>query len=247
MGHVHLLTLVVLQRHGKALWRLVGNLVRLAIELGLHHDPSEQEGTFTFEERQLRSQLWYICLVHDRGTSIMFGRPLAVQISDYRTPFPTRLLQSLTDPSLGGLVGSGAGASDESVSFFSEDFELSKGLMDIQGEIVCLLLRPGKLTGEELILHAVEIERLLEDWRQSMPPYYKRWFGASSLFRTQQAAAEEGAGDELLADVTVDGGLVMLKYAILRYVVRPPSRAKKALILIVTFGNVGCSSFGLSL
>lgn len=147
----------------------------------------------------------------------MFGRPLAVQIADYRTPFPTRLLPPSASQDLSlSLLGS-AGASDESISFFSEDFELSKGLMDIQGEIVCLLLRPGKLTGEELILHAVEIEKQLEDWRQSMPPYYKRWFGASSLFRTQQAAAEEGAGDELLADVTVDGGLVMLKYAILRY------------------------------
>lgn len=134
----------------------------------------------------------------------MFGRPLAVQIADYRTPFPTRLL-----PSPGGT---------EPVSFFSEDFELSNGLMDIQGEIVCLLLRPGKLTGEQLILHAVEIERLLEGWRQSMPPYYKRWFGASSLFRTASASSQREDGDELLTDVTVDGGLVMLKYAILRYV-----------------------------
>lgn len=78
------------------------------------------------------------------------------------------------------------------------------------------MLRPGKLTGEQLILHAVEIERLLEDWRQSMPPYYKRWFGPSSHFRTQ--TMPDGS-DELLQDVTVDGGLVMLKYAILRYVV----------------------------
>ena len=187
------------QRHGKALWRLVGNLVRLAIELGLHHDPSEQAGTFTFEERQLRAQLWYICLVHDRGTSIMFGRPLAVQQADYKIPFPTRCF-----PSPGGT---------EPLSFFSEDFDLSKGLMDIQGEIVNLLLRPGKLTGEQLILHAVEIERLLEDWRQSMPLYYKRWFGASSMFRTSPTA---DGSDELLADVTVDGGLVMLKYTILR-------------------------------
>lgn len=151
---------------------------------------------------QLRSQLWYICLVHDRGTSIMFGRPLAIQDSDYKTPFPTRCF-----PSPGGT---------EPLSFFSEDFELSKGLIDIQGEIVCTMLRPGKLTGEELILHAVGVERSLEEWRQSMPPYYKRWFGASSLYRT---TTMPDGGDELLADVTVDGGLVMLKYAILRYVI----------------------------
>lgn len=151
---------------------------------------------------QLRSQLWYICLVHDRGTSIMFGRPLAIQDTDYKTPFPTRCF-----PSPGGT---------EPLSFFSEDFELSKGLIDIQGEIVCTMLRPGKLTGEELILHAVGVERSLEEWRQSMPPYYKRWFGASSMYRTQSMP---DGGDELLADVTVDGGLVMLKYAILRYVI----------------------------
>lgn len=201
------------QRHGKALWRLVGNMVRLAIELGLHHDPSEQEGTFTFEEMQLRAQLWYICLVHDRGTSIMFGRPLAVQNADYRTPFPVRCM-----PSPGSVVNGNVNGGGPSESlFFSEDFELSKGLIDIQGEIVCSLLRPGKLTGEQLILHAVEIERLLEDWRQSMPPNYKRWFGASSLFRTHATYAPDNT-DELLADLSVDGGLVMLKYAILRYV-----------------------------
>ncbi|KAF8311076.1 hypothetical protein DL93DRAFT_2061475, partial [Clavulina sp. PMI_390] len=182
------------ERHGKALWRLVGNLIRLAIELGLHHDPSEQDGTFTFKERQLRSQLWYICLVHDRGTSIMFGRPLAVQSADYKTPFPHRAVVT------GG---------DVKRQFFSEDFDLSNGLCEIQGEIVCSLLRPGKLSGEQVIVHAINIERLLEDWRQSMPASYKRWVGASSLFR-------EGEQDELLADVTVDGGLVMLKYLILR-------------------------------
>ncbi|CAG8679249.1 3058_t:CDS:2, partial [Acaulospora colombiana] len=34
----------------RSLWRLVGTLVRLAVELGLHHDPMMQKDTFTPEE-----------------------------------------------------------------------------------------------------------------------------------------------------------------------------------------------------
>ena len=78
-----------IKRHGKALWRLVGNMVHLAIELGLHHNPREQGDTFTPEECQLRMRLWLICLVHDRETSIIFGQPLAVQRADLNAPPPT--------------------------------------------------------------------------------------------------------------------------------------------------------------
>ncbi|KAI5987176.1 fungal-specific transcription factor domain-containing protein [Pisolithus marmoratus] len=88
------------ERQGRSLWRLVGSLVRLAIELGLHHDPTSQGHTFTDEEAQLRIRLWGIVMVHDRGTSILLGRPLAISPSDSNTPHPSRpvkgqLLESL--------------------------------------------------------------------------------------------------------------------------------------------------------
>ncbi|KAJ3499197.1 hypothetical protein NMY22_g19533 [Coprinellus aureogranulatus] len=62
------------ERQGRTLWRLVGSLVRLSIELGLHHDPTtqlndgvaqgennsaEQQNVFTQEECELRIRLDY--------------------------------------------------------------------------------------------------------------------------------------------------------------------------------------------
>ncbi|OBZ72675.1 putative transcriptional regulatory protein C1F7.11c [Grifola frondosa] len=78
------------ERQGRTLWRLVGSLIRLAIELGLHHDPTVQDNTFSDEECQNRIRLWGIVLLHDRGTSILLGRPLAIAPSDSNTPRPTR-------------------------------------------------------------------------------------------------------------------------------------------------------------
>jgi len=63
------------------------------IALGLHHDPTVQKCTFTEEESQLRLLLWGIVMVHDRGTSILLGRPLAIAPFDSNTPHPTRLFE----------------------------------------------------------------------------------------------------------------------------------------------------------
>jgi hypothetical protein len=190
------LTFVPLQRHGRALWRLVGNMVRLAIELGLHHDPREQGDTFTPEECQLRMRLWLICLVHDRETSIIFGRPLAVQRADFNTPPPTRFLP-----------GSDGG---EPVALFSEHFELGSELLHIQTDIVNSLYRPGKLTGEQVVLRAIEIERSLEQWRRKLPAPYQKLFGGSMRLDRQQKV------ELVLANVTADRGITILKYGILR-------------------------------
>ena len=171
-------------------------MVRLAIELGLHHDPREQGDTFTPEECQLRMRLWLICLVHDRETSIIFGRPLAVQRADFNTPPPTRFFP-----------GSDGG---EPVALFSEHFELGSELLHIQTDIVNSLYRPGKLTGEQVVLRAIEIERSLEQWRRKLPAPYQKLFGGSMRLDRQQKV------ELVLANVTADRGITILKYGILR-------------------------------
>jgi hypothetical protein len=64
-------------------------MVRLSIELGLNHDPTTQS-IFDESECQLRIRLWGIVLVHDRGTSLLLGRPLAIAPNDTNTPHPMR-------------------------------------------------------------------------------------------------------------------------------------------------------------
>ncbi|KAF8317098.1 hypothetical protein DL93DRAFT_2154390 [Clavulina sp. PMI_390] len=179
------------ENHGKDTWRLVGNLVRLAVELGLHHDPREQPNTFSADEVQLRTRLWYIVLAHDRDASVMFGRPLAIQRADFNAPPPSRV-------------------SEQEVEVFAEHFELSSELLHIQGDFVNSLYRPGKLTGEQVVLRAIEVERSLEQWRKKLPEEYAQFMGGSlGLGREAKIAV-------VPTIVTPPRALTMLKYSILR-------------------------------
>ncbi|KAK7005539.1 fungal-specific transcription factor domain-containing protein [Favolaschia claudopus] len=84
------------ERQNRTLWRLVGSLVRLSIELGLHQDPANQinpttkRRLFGEEECILRTNLWAIILIHDRATSLILGRPLGIVVSDFSTPRPSQ-------------------------------------------------------------------------------------------------------------------------------------------------------------
>jgi hypothetical protein len=133
-------------------------------------------------------------MVHDRGTSTICGRPIAIQTCDYNTPFAEQYFGN--------------------TKHFADDFPFSKGLTDVQAELVCSLFAPGVLPDHEFVARAVMIERSLETWRINLPITYQQWFGKYSDRRRLPANGEE---DPLLAQVTVDAGLVMLKYTILRY------------------------------
>ncbi|KAH9178364.1 fungal-specific transcription factor domain-containing protein [Lactarius sanguifluus] len=110
------------ERQGRTLWRLVGSMVRLGIELGLNHDPTTQT-IFDESECQLRIRLWGIVLVHDRGTSLLLGRPLAIAPYDTNTPHPVR--PKSTRPDL------------------SEHFLLSHPIAEIQADIINSLIQPA--------------------------------------------------------------------------------------------------------
>lgn len=140
-------------------------------------------------------RLWLICLIYDRGTSIVFGRPLAVQRADFNTPVPSRKVKN---------------EKGDEYQAFSEHFELGSELLHIQGDIVNSLYRPGKLTGEQIVLRAIEIERSLEAWRKKMPESYQKLFGrtSSGLGRQQKI--------ELMSTVKIDRGVTMLQYGIMR-------------------------------
>lgn len=81
------------QSSDRTLWRLVGRLVRLSIEIGLHHNPLPliATGKLTGDECQLRIRLWSIVMSIDRETSIISGRPLSISPSDIDTPSPSAL------------------------------------------------------------------------------------------------------------------------------------------------------------
>ena len=146
------LSLTGIQRHQRTLWRLVGSMVRLAIELGLHHDPRRQGSTFSPEECELRINLWWIIMIHDRGTSVLLGRPLAIAQEDFDTPAPT------------------------TSTTVSEHFVDSKVLTDVQADIINSLYRPAPQSTEEFMHHARRILLSMTSFAKGLPLGYAPYF-----------------------------------------------------------------------
>ncbi|KAG6873227.1 hypothetical protein C0995_001245 [Termitomyces sp. Mi166 len=196
------------ERQGRTLWRLVGSLVRLSIELGLHHDPTTQTqpvppqapGTppspptkiFTHEESQLRIRLWSIVLVHDRGTSILLGRPLAISPNDSNTPHPAR-------------PKNWRGPCD-----FSEHFEHSMPLSDIQADIINSLYAPKKKQSADVIMcDATRIVNRMSEFRKGLPEKYSYYFSGTDDWPMDRRS-------QLVKEITEDEGLTLLKIGIAR-------------------------------
>lgn len=188
-----------LQRQGRTLWRLVGSLVRLAIELGLHHDPATfhqvnpsdpsagSNPQFTEEECQLRIRLWGTVLIHDRGTSILLGRPLAIAPSDSNTPRPSR--------AKGGEI--------------SDHFVLSAPIAEIQADIINSLYAPTTQSADSIMRHANRIIKSMVELRRQLPENYKWFFSGTEEWPAEQRT-------KLVQDITEDQGLTLLKIGITR-------------------------------
>ncbi|KAI5121227.1 hypothetical protein M0805_007235 [Coniferiporia weirii] len=175
------------ERQQRSLWRLVGSLVRVAIELGLHHDPFQQGQTFTEAECQLRIRLWTIVMIHDRGTSLLLGRPLAIAPADTSTSHPSR----------GKLID------------FSEHFFLSAPVADIQADIVNALYSPTRHTQEAIMRHATRIIKNMVEFRKGLPENYSNFFGGTQGWNIEEKR-------KLVQNITEDQGLTLLKLGIAR-------------------------------
>lgn len=171
-------------------------MVRLGIELGFHHDPTTQfspltnQPIFTEEESQLRIRLWAIILIHDRGTSILLGRPLAISPSDSNTPHPSR---------------------PKNVRFaeFSEHFELSLPVADFQADIVNSLYAPTRQAGDTIMRNATRIIKSMVEFRRRMPERYKYYFDGTDDWPVEKRT-------KLVQDISEDEGLTLLKIGIAR-------------------------------
>ncbi|KAJ7219910.1 fungal-specific transcription factor domain-containing protein [Mycena pura] len=182
------------ERQGRTLWRLVGSLVRLSVELGLHHDPTHQmnpatkQPVFSEEECLLRINLWGIILIHDRGTSILLGRPLGIAPSDSNTPRPSRA----------------KGHND-----FSEHFELSHAVAEIQADIINSLYSPTRHKGDTLMRNATRVIKSMSEFRRSLPEKYQNYFSGTDDWTLEQKT-------KLVRDINEDEGLTFLKVGIAR-------------------------------
>ncbi|TFK50055.1 hypothetical protein OE88DRAFT_1726606 [Heliocybe sulcata] len=174
---------------GRQLWRMVGSMIRLAIELGLHHDPTTQQQTFTDEEAQLRICLWASVIIHDRGTSLMLGRPLAISPSDSNTPWPSRG-RTLNDT--------------------SEHFIMSGPVAEIQADIINSLYSPTRQSAPDAtVRHATRIIKSMFEYRKQLPERYQWYFSGTDDWPIEKRV-------KLVQDITEDVGLTLLKVGITR-------------------------------
>lgn len=149
-----------------------------------------QNNTFSEEEAQLRIRLWGIVMVHDRGTSILLGRPLAIAPSDSNTPHPSR---PLTGQHLG----------------YSEHFLLSHPVAEIQADIINSLYSPSNKSADAVMRHATRIIKSMMEFRRQLPECYKYYFGGTDDWSLEKK-------QELVRGITEDQGLTLLKVGISR-------------------------------
>jgi len=152
----------------------------------LHHDPTTQGKTFSEDECQLRIRLWNIILIHDRGTSILLGRPLAISPSDSNTPRPKGPKPELSDHYL-----------------------YSPPLVEIQADIINSLYIPTWQSADTIMRHATRIIKSMVVFRNQLPESYKTLFGGTDDWTLDRRA-------RLVEDVTADQGLTLLKLGISR-------------------------------
>lgn len=130
--------------------------------------------------------------MHDRGTSILLGRPLAIAPSDTNTPRPSRPKPSQTH-----------------LEDFSEHFELSQPVADIQADIINALYTPKRNSPETMVRNATRIIRTMLEFRKGLPERYKPYFGGTNEWPLDKRS-------QLVKDITEDEGLTLLKIGISR-------------------------------
>jgi len=145
---------------------------------------------FTEEECQTRIRLWGIVLIHDRGTSILLGRPLGISPADTNVPRPTR-------------------PPTATLNDFSDHFELSHPIADIQADIINSLYKPNKQSAESIMHNATRIVKSMADFRRGLPERYKYYFSGSDDWTIEKKL-------ELVQGITEDEGLTLLKLGIAR-------------------------------
>jgi hypothetical protein len=137
-----------------------------------------------------RIRLWNIVLLHDRGTSLLLGRPLAIAPSDSNTPGPTR-------------------TSSHRQPDFSHYLESSNPIAHVQADIVTTLYTPYKLQGRELFQRTMEIIARLVEARKQLGDKYKHYFEGTAGWSTEERLA-------LVESIQLDEGLTLLKLGITR-------------------------------
>lgn len=153
-----------------------------------------QQHIFSEEECELRIRLWGIVLLHDRGTSILLGRPLGISPSDGNTPRPSRMSSTRVK---------------DVREDFSEHFDLTHPIVEIQADIINSLYSPARQNSDTIIRNATRIIKSMVEFRRGLPEKYKYYFGGTEDWPLERKS-------KLVQEITENEGLTLLKIGISR-------------------------------
>ena len=129
-------------------------------------------------------------MIHDRGTSILLGRPLGISPPDSNTPRPQRTKNAQGYE-------------------FSEHFLLSAPVAEIQADIVNSLYSPTRQGQEAIMRNTTRIIKSMVEFRKQLPEAYKYYFGGTENWSMDDRV-------KLVEQITEDQGLTLLKIGIAR-------------------------------
>lgn len=168
-------------------WSLVGLLIRTAIGLGLHLNPSQSDG-MTCLEREFRIRTWWGCFIIDRTLSMKFGRPPTI---DEASAFDVDLPLEVDDQYIN--QGSVAPRQPENRPSLITFFTRTIWMIDIMGKVLGELYHPRRKTTNRrgastrnastpsrnathsyVISHSVLLDGELVSWLDQTPAHLKQ-------------------------------------------------------------------------
>ncbi|KAF8760303.1 Nop protein [Rhizoctonia solani] len=130
------------------IWTIKGEVMSIALSLGLHRDPGKWK--LSKEQIERRRWAWWNVLQLDRWQAFLFGRPISIPNSHFDTNFP---VENKTDPSIGAV-------NNPNLPYLHQ-FKLTLVLGDIVADATSCRPTPY----DRILAH----ERELESWFQNLP------------------------------------------------------------------------------
>lgn len=164
-------------------WNLVGLMVRSAISIGTHLNPTE-DTSLTSIEREIRKRVWWGCYILDRTLSMKFGRPPSLQTdAALAVDFPLDVDDEYITAS--SLVPRQPSSWASRTSFFIETIKLAFVIDRILADLYLNNRKshsskpsdPPLIVGtkESTILgNTVHLDGNLQAWFNSMPSYLRK-------------------------------------------------------------------------
>jgi len=147
-------------------WRHIGLIVRMAMTMGMHRDPSEFGQKITPFWGEQRRKLWYTILEFDIQFSMQCNLPTCVRLGDYTCLPPRNLNDDELHPDMDELPETRPieHHTDSRIQAFAA------GTMALRFKVVDLINRSDSLTDFEQVLDVgTELEKTFEDIRYALP------------------------------------------------------------------------------